>query len=83
MTKEQKMEVEQKLNRLEERSDIETITHVMGIEYVLDVLGYWVCQTKDGYKIKMKQEVKRRYRRGQKAPFYIALARGQFFYIPL
>ena len=60
MTKEQKMEVEQELNRLEERSDIETITHVMGIEYVLDVLGYWVCQTKDGYKIKRKQEVKRR-----------------------
>ena len=54
MTKEQKMEVEQKLNKLEERSDIETITHVMGIEYVLDVLGYWVCQTKDGYKIKRK-----------------------------
>ena len=54
MTKEQKMEVEQKLNRLEERSDIETITHVMGIKYVLDVLGYWVCQTKEGYKIKRK-----------------------------
>lgn len=54
MTKEQKMEVEKKLNRLKEKSDIENITYVMGIEFVLDVLGYWVYQTQDGYKIKRK-----------------------------
>lgn len=54
MTKEQKREVEQKLNKLKEKSDIETITYVMGIEFVLDVLGYWVYQTQDGYKIKKK-----------------------------
>ena len=52
MTVEQKREIEKKLDLLDE--NVENRIEMMGIKFTLDVLGYWACPTKDGYKIRKK-----------------------------
>ena len=53
MTVEQKRQIERELDLLRGNCENENMA-IIGIGFTLDVLGYWVFHTKEGYWIRKK-----------------------------